>query len=98
MVIDLYNMLQAKISALRESGEDIGSQAIIINSGNITFRFVSLDEALEVVEKMSHDALAIYDRLLNANQVTSDAYILKQKLVDICYQIRIIRWQNNKEQ
>lgn len=89
-VIHLFSLLKIllKLDDLPQKGE------IKISYGKCKLKFGNVNEASIELEKLAKEALEYYDKLGWIAMTDNDFQVQKDKLINICYELRKLRWEN----
>lgn len=88
-VIKLYNFF--KVLLKKDFSQE---EKIHLTYGKYKMAFANTYEASIEFEKLIQEALEYYDKLGWIAVVCSDFQVQKDELVNICYEIRKLRWKN----
>lgn len=89
-VIHLFSLLKIllKFDDLPQKGE------IKISYGKCKLKFGNVNEASIELEKLAKEALEYYDKLGWIAMTDNYFQVQKDKLINICYELRKLRWEN----
>ncbi len=89
-VIHLFSLLKIllKFDDLQQKGE------IKISYGKCKLKFGNVNEASIKLEKLAKEALEYYDKLGWIAMTDNYFQVQKDKLINICYELRKLRWEN----
>lgn len=89
-VIHLFSLLKIllKFDDFSQKGE------IKISYGKCKLKFGNVNEASIKLEKLAKEALEYYDKLGWIAMTDNDFQVQKDKLINICYELRKLRWEN----
>ena len=89
-VIHLFSLLKIllKFDDLPQKGE------IKISDGKCKLKFGNVNEASIELEKLAKEALEYYDKLGWIAMTDNYFQVQKDKLINICYELRKLRWEN----
>ncbi|MEE1379775.1 MAG: hypothetical protein U0K52_05060 [Clostridia bacterium] len=89
-VIHLFSLLKIllKFDDLPQKGE------IKISYGKCKSKFGNVNEASIELEKLAKEALEYYDKLGWIAMIDNYFQVQKDKLINICYELRKLRWEN----
>lgn len=89
-VIHLFSLLKIllKFDDLPKKGE------IKISYGKCKLKFGNVNEASIELEKLAKEALEYYDKLGWIAMTDNYFQVQKDKLINICYELRKLRWEN----
>ena len=88
-VIKLYNFF--KVLLKKDFSQE---EKIHLTYGKYKMAFANTYEASIEFEKLIQEALEYYDKLGWIAAACSDFQVQKDELVNICYEIRKLRWKN----
>lgn len=89
-VIHLFSLLKIllKFDDLPQKGK------IKISYGKCKLKFGNVNEASIELEKLAKEALEYYDKLGWIAMTDNYFQVQKDKLINICYELRKLRWEN----
>lgn len=89
-VIHLFSLLKIllKFDDLPQKG------GIKISYGKCKLKFGNVNEASIELEKLAKEALEYYDKLGWIAMTDNYFQVQKDKLINICYELRKLRWEN----
>ena len=89
-VIHLFSLLKILLKF-----DDLPQKGVIkISYGKCKLKFGNVNEASIELEKLAKEALEYYDKLGWIAMTDNYFQVQKDKLINICYELRKLRWEN----